>query len=78
MFASARGKQQKRVRHLQCQEQCIDHIPYYLSGMARALFFRQPFSKQLHTVVHICGQQMFSHFCISFCTFICLVLGSEN
>ena len=38
MFASTRGKEQKRVRHLQCQEQCIDHIPYYLSGMARALF----------------------------------------
>ena len=27
------------------QEQCIDHIPYYLSGLARAHFFRQPFSK---------------------------------
>ena len=50
MFASARGKQQKRVRHLQCQEQCIDHIPYYLSGLSRALFFRQPFSKQLYTM----------------------------
>ena len=31
MFASATRKQQKKVRHLQCQEQCIDHIPYYLS-----------------------------------------------
>ena len=28
-----------------CQEQCIDHIPYYLSGLSRAHFFRQPFSK---------------------------------
>ena len=28
MFARAKGK---RVRQLQCQEQCIDHIPYYLS-----------------------------------------------
>ena len=27
------------------QEQCIDHIPYYLSGVSRAHFFRQPFSK---------------------------------
>ena len=27
------------------QEQCIDHIPYYLSGFSRAHFFRQPFSK---------------------------------
>ena len=24
------------------QEQCIDHIPYYLSGLSRAHFFRQP------------------------------------
>ena len=29
-------------------EQCIDHIPYYLSGLSRAHFFRQPFSKQLY------------------------------
>ena len=34
MFASAKNKQQKQVRHLQCQEQCIDHIPYYLSGLS--------------------------------------------
>ena len=27
------------------QEECIDHIPYYLSGLSRAHFFRQPFSK---------------------------------
>ena len=27
------------------QKQCIDHIPYYLSGLSRARFFRQPFSK---------------------------------
>ena len=27
------------------QEHCIDHIPYYLSGLWRAHFFRQPFSK---------------------------------
>ena len=26
------------------QEQCIDHIPYYLSGLLRAHFFQQPFS----------------------------------
>ena len=31
------------------QEQCIDHIPYYLSGLSRAHFFRQPFSKYLYT-----------------------------
>ena len=27
----------------------IDHIQYYLSGLSRAHFFRQPFSKQLCT-----------------------------
>ena len=30
------------------QEQCIDHIPYYLSGLSRAHFLRQPFSKSLY------------------------------
>ena len=47
MFANAKGKHQKQVRQLHCQEQCIYHIPYYLSGLQRAQFFRQPFSKQL-------------------------------
>ena len=27
------------------EEQCIDHIPYCLSRLSRAHFFRQPFSK---------------------------------
>ena len=27
MFASTKGKQQKYFRQVQCQEQCIDHIP---------------------------------------------------
>ena len=34
-----------RVRQPQRQEQCIDHIPYYLSGFSHAHFFRQPLSK---------------------------------
>ena len=38
-FASANGKCQKQVRQLQCQEQCIDHITYYLSRLSRAHFF---------------------------------------
>ena len=38
MFVSARGKQQKQVLQLQSQEQCIDHIPYYLSGLSPAHF----------------------------------------
>ena len=29
----------------QYQEQCIDHIPYHLSGLSREHFLRQPFSK---------------------------------
>ena len=43
MFASAKGKQQKLVRQLECQEQCIDHIPYYLSRLSRAQFLGKPF-----------------------------------
>ena len=32
MFVSAKGRQQKsELRQLQCQEQSIDRIPYYLS-----------------------------------------------
>ena len=27
------------------KNKCIDHIPYYLSGLSRAQFLRQPFSK---------------------------------
>ena len=38
MSVSAKGKHQKLVRRLQCQEQCIEHIPYYLSGLSRAHF----------------------------------------
>ena len=38
MFAGAKRKQQKQVRQLQCQEQCIDHIPFYLLGLSHAHF----------------------------------------
>ena len=34
-----------RIDSYSCQEQYIDHIPYYLSGLSRAHLFRQPFSK---------------------------------
>ena len=30
---------------------CVDHIPYYLSGLSSAHFFRQPFSKYLVTLL---------------------------
>ena len=32
------------------KNKCIDHIPYYLSGLSRAQFLRQPFSKQLYII----------------------------
>ena len=45
MFVSAKGEQQKsELRQLQCQGQSIYHIQYYLSGLSRTRFFRQPFS----------------------------------
>ena len=36
------------------QEQCIDHILYYLLGLSRAHFFRQPFLKQLYSTRWMC------------------------
>ena len=38
MFVSAKGKQQYKIRQLQCPEQRIDHIPYYRSGLSRHIF----------------------------------------
>ena len=38
MFAGAKRKQQKQVQQLQSQEQCIDHIPFYLLGLLHAHF----------------------------------------
>ena len=34
MFASVKGKQQKWIRQLECQGRCIEHIPYYLTGLS--------------------------------------------
>ena len=36
MFVHVIGKQQEKIRQLQCPEQRVDHIPYYLSGFSRA------------------------------------------
>ena len=36
MFSNAKGKQQWKIRQLEGQEQCIDHIPNYRSGLSRA------------------------------------------
>ena len=38
MFANAKGKQQQKIQQLHCQEQRVDHIPCYLSGLSRAHF----------------------------------------
>ena len=44
MFASGNeGKQEKQVRQLQSQEQSVNHIPYFLSGLLRAHFFQTIF-----------------------------------
>ena len=45
-----KGSNKSRFDSFSRYEQCIDHIPYYFSGLWRAHFFRQPFSKQLYTV----------------------------
>ena len=42
----------KWIRQLQCQEQCIDHIGYYLSGLSSAHFFEKTF---LEIAVYIMG-----------------------
>ena len=42
MFASAKGKQQKKIQQLQCQEQCIDHIPLPF-GIVACTFFPTTF-----------------------------------
>ena len=48
MFASGKGRQQVGTTAKVSREQCIDHIPYYLSGLSEAYFFVQPFSKELY------------------------------
>ena len=41
----AREAMEMCLRVLKKATNLIDHIPYYLSGLSRAQFFRQPFSK---------------------------------
>ena len=38
VFATAKGSNKRRFDWLHCQEQGIDHILYYLSGLSRAHF----------------------------------------
>ena len=49
MFARAKGEQQKQVRQLQCQDQCNDHVPYYLLGLSRTLFLQMNTWWYVHT-----------------------------
>ena len=39
MFASTKESNKSRFESFSRYEQCIDHIPYYLSGLSRAHFF---------------------------------------
>ena len=49
MFAIAKkGKQQQKIRQLQCQKQRLDHIPYHISGLSYAHFFLQTFSRSFN------------------------------
>ena len=43
MFARAKGKKQKQVQQLQCQEQCTDHIPSVPFGIVACTFFLTTF-----------------------------------
>ena len=45
VFASVKESNKSRFDSYSRQEQCIDHIPYYLSGLSHAHFFQQPLSK---------------------------------
>ena len=44
-FRVLKESKKSRIDSYSRQKQCIDHIPYYLLGLLRAHFFRQPFSK---------------------------------
>ena len=58
------------TRQLHCQEQGIDHIPYYLSGSSRCTFFRTTFLEEaVYIKFYICRRP---------CTKSALVLYSDN
>ena len=59
MFARAKGNNKSRFDSYSVKNKCIDHIPYYLSGLSRAQLLRQPFSKQLYMYVTVCLQISF-------------------
>ena len=45
MFASAKESNNRRFDSNSAKKKCIDDIPYYLSGLSRAHFLLQPYSK---------------------------------
>ena len=47
MSASAKESNKSRFDSYSVRNKCIEHIPYYRSGLSRAHFFQQPFSKEL-------------------------------
>ena len=50
-FRVLKESNKSRFDNYSRQEQCIDHIPYCLSGLSGAHFFRQPFSK-INSCIH--------------------------
>ena len=50
-FRVLKRSSKSRFRQLQCQKQCIDHIPYYLSGLSRALFSDNLSRLAVYTVI---------------------------
>jgi len=66
MFASAKEKQQKKVRQLQCQKNSaliISHIAF--RDCRVHICFRRPFSKQMYTEFQVvCTCMIFNHILI--------------
>ena len=56
-----RRKATKVARQLECQEQCIDHIPYYLSGLSRAPFCPTTFLEIAAHLATRCEQDKIFH-----------------
>ena len=77
MFASAKGKQRKYVRQLQSQEQCIDHIPYYLLELSGAHYFSDNLSRNscMHTKMITLYSRVYRRLAEPF-KFVCLFFNA--
>ena len=42
-FRVLKESNKSRFDSFECQEKCVDHIPYYLSGLSHAQFFPATF-----------------------------------